>query len=633
MEILKTPLKEIRATSSIIREVVDTNGIPILQSDWNQVDNTALDYIKNKPIVPKIYTTTGTNVDGAMTQKAVTQLIDTNSASFNSSLDRLETLIDTNTEAIASIRTVVNENSSGLLEVRAAVDNLDYANIAVVNELPAVNIDQKTLYIIPKEGVDVNTADEDAYRKYIRIGNRWEEIGGNGIDTSRYLKKSYEGYVDVVNNITHETTRINVLNEFTVESDSTSDDYMGLTFIEHNSNITVSSISGNGQLSTPDTNNMEFTEGTDSGTMLTVGRDYSALVGMSKEGERKNFSAMMLGGVSTQLLSASQPLADEEGTQDYAMFYTCPGEITGVVELEGVQGAMVLAPEGLRLLSDNSSFSISVNDEPVALESDLNALKEELVTLADNQTISGEKKFNANMLLFDAAGTGTYVKPLAVPTISNITEKRYLLGTSDTDQSVTDLNASIYMQDGKLYSDSKEVAVKEDITAAISEIIGSAPEELNTLKELADAYSNDRSILEALSNLVTSHTHDCYLPLTGGTLSGATTIGDVLHLAANARIDTVSGHHLLSEQNQSVVIGNTEAGLELKGSGTTVTYNDSELALKSDVPTTLKSPNSIMFKNGETILANYDGSSEVQLDMSNLLVPQEILLANKIEWA
>ena len=46
-----------------------------VQSDWNQTDTTADDYIKNKPNIPSgvtLYSTTGQNTDGAMTQKAAT---------------------------------------------------------------------------------------------------------------------------------------------------------------------------------------------------------------------------------------------------------------------------------------------------------------------------------------------------------------------------------------------------------------------------------------------------------------------------------------------------------------------------------------------------------------------------------
>lgn len=46
-----------------------------IQSDWDQTDTDAKDFIKNKPTIPSgvvLYSSTGQNTDGAMTQKAVT---------------------------------------------------------------------------------------------------------------------------------------------------------------------------------------------------------------------------------------------------------------------------------------------------------------------------------------------------------------------------------------------------------------------------------------------------------------------------------------------------------------------------------------------------------------------------------
>lgn len=48
-----------------------------VQSDWDQTDTSADDYIKNKPTIPAgavLYPSTGQNTDGAMTQKASSDL-------------------------------------------------------------------------------------------------------------------------------------------------------------------------------------------------------------------------------------------------------------------------------------------------------------------------------------------------------------------------------------------------------------------------------------------------------------------------------------------------------------------------------------------------------------------------------
>lgn len=49
-----------------------------VQSDWTQADTSAVDYIKNKPTIPAgavLYSGTGQNTDGAITQKGTTDAL------------------------------------------------------------------------------------------------------------------------------------------------------------------------------------------------------------------------------------------------------------------------------------------------------------------------------------------------------------------------------------------------------------------------------------------------------------------------------------------------------------------------------------------------------------------------------
>ena len=49
-----------------------------VQSDWTQTDAAAVDYIKNKPVIPSgavLYPGTGQNTDGAITQKGTTDAL------------------------------------------------------------------------------------------------------------------------------------------------------------------------------------------------------------------------------------------------------------------------------------------------------------------------------------------------------------------------------------------------------------------------------------------------------------------------------------------------------------------------------------------------------------------------------
>lgn len=74
----------------------------------------------------------------------------------------------------------------------------------------------------------------------------------------------------------------------------------------------------------------------------------------------------------------------------------------------------------------------------------------------------------------------------------------------------------------------KEVADKEkaDFAAAqaytdsqIADLVGGAPEQLDTLKELADAYSDNASLIEALTDTVTNHVHSVATTSSDGFMS------------------------------------------------------------------------------------------------------------------
>lgn len=56
----------------------------------------------------------------------------------------------------------------------------------VVEELPTENIDEHTIYLVPKQ----DSEQEDAYDEWLYINNAWEHIGSTTIDLSNYYTKS-----------------------------------------------------------------------------------------------------------------------------------------------------------------------------------------------------------------------------------------------------------------------------------------------------------------------------------------------------------------------------------------------------------------------------------------------------------
>ena len=78
----------------------------------------------------------------------------------------------------------------------------------------------------------------------------------------------------------------------------------------------------------------------------------------------------------------------------------------------------------------------------------------QVVNLADEQTITGLKKFdNAKFKVND----NDYRAPLTSPAVEN-SDKRYLVGVPALSSKFTNVHASCYMQDGKLYSNGGQVA-------------------------------------------------------------------------------------------------------------------------------------------------------------------------------
>ena len=66
------------------------------------------------------------------------------------------------------------------------LDKVNQFSVLVVQELPAENIDEHTIYFVPKATVEQN----DVYDEFIYINNSWEHIGTTEVDLSSYYNKS-----------------------------------------------------------------------------------------------------------------------------------------------------------------------------------------------------------------------------------------------------------------------------------------------------------------------------------------------------------------------------------------------------------------------------------------------------------
>ena len=65
------------------------------------------------------------------------------------------------------------------------LDQVNQFSVLVVEELPTDNIDEHTIYFVPKTKAEQN----DVYDEFIYINNGWEHIGTTEVDLSSYYKK------------------------------------------------------------------------------------------------------------------------------------------------------------------------------------------------------------------------------------------------------------------------------------------------------------------------------------------------------------------------------------------------------------------------------------------------------------
>ena len=65
------------------------------------------------------------------------------------------------------------------------LDQVNQFSVLVVEELPNDNIDEHTIYFVPKTKTEQN----DVYDEFIYINNGWEHIGTTEVDLSSYYKK------------------------------------------------------------------------------------------------------------------------------------------------------------------------------------------------------------------------------------------------------------------------------------------------------------------------------------------------------------------------------------------------------------------------------------------------------------
>ena len=222
----------------------------------------------------KLYTATGQNTDGTMTQKATTDAIgavpyisgitqdqtdghiltiSTNNGTNTPSTTTITTVDTTyttgtgSTAGLTKLYTGTGNNTDGTMTqaaITTALGNIISFNVTVVSELPTTDIQTNTIYLVPNgESSGQNVKDE-----YMYINNNWEIIGSTYIDLTDYVDSTALGtalgLLDYVDSITQSGSTVTIGKN--VSADTTI-------------NVGVTSISAGNGLETSITNNGDIT--------------------------------------------------------------------------------------------------------------------------------------------------------------------------------------------------------------------------------------------------------------------------------------------------------------------------------------------------------------------------------------
>ena len=142
-----------------------------VQSDWDQTDDTADDFIKNKPTIPAgvaLYPSTGQNTDGAMTQKASSDLFNNAVYAGAGSVGTLTPWVDTS-DIVDGAVTASKISLSSLNHITIPNDN-DGTVVTLSNSQAS----EDTMYVAKRTDTDTS----------VRFG-----VGSGGINHGIYSEK------------------------------------------------------------------------------------------------------------------------------------------------------------------------------------------------------------------------------------------------------------------------------------------------------------------------------------------------------------------------------------------------------------------------------------------------------------
>ena len=210
---LLTLNSNLKAEDKTKLDTIQTGANKNIQPDWNQTNASADDFIKNKPTIPSgsvLYPNTGTNTNGAMTQKATTD-------ELNKKVDKVAGKTLTANDFTNPLKDIVNNSITTLkvngtnktatnhlieLTIPTKVSQLNNDSLFLTDSQVETKINNKLTAVMTYKGsvnsfsnlpltakigdvYNVNDTDDN----YAFNGTNWDKLSST-INLSNYLLKS-----------------------------------------------------------------------------------------------------------------------------------------------------------------------------------------------------------------------------------------------------------------------------------------------------------------------------------------------------------------------------------------------------------------------------------------------------------
>lgn len=128
--------------------------------------------------IVKLYTSTGNNTDGTISQSAITSALGAKADAAD--IPDVSSFITNTVNNLTNYYTKSEVYTQS--EINTMISNIPKMSIEVVNDLPTTDIDSETIYLVR----NTSSSGTNLFTEYIYVNNTWEELGAQQLDLSGY---------------------------------------------------------------------------------------------------------------------------------------------------------------------------------------------------------------------------------------------------------------------------------------------------------------------------------------------------------------------------------------------------------------------------------------------------------------